>query len=599
MANLFLLIPLFIFCNCSTISHKNRKIDSSLRKIHNIELTEHQYFPINYLMKHPEQKGLLLAHYLGTGKTYTALAYAEKNPDQQIIVLAPSFLESNWLIHLEKMGVPNPERYKFIAYEDGKRILDRDLKNTIVIIDEAHRLVDNLRSPDAARRKFYSDIYTHLNGAKHLLLLSGTPIFTQLNDLAFLINLASGKELLPYNNRVFDDVYTRVSRGRSFWRGQMTESNILIFTMPFVLAGLPVAFATATIPVLSGIFGAGLVAGFSILPIINASVPLTDYPLREFAADKLKDVATKYISFYDFRIQENTNYPKVSLHEKSLSYNEEQIKFFIDYADMALHGPRLSMLMRESRLVQASDINLESSAVQRVIRSLPDNGREIGNFDFTVDKKLIEAPKFEKVLEVMGKNPNRVMVYSSYNENGTMLFAQFLTRKGFGNKFKILHPKLSVAEQVDIIQSYNHGRLPIILLHPDITEGLSLEGTSQVHILEPVSSQALFEQVIGRTVRLGSHSKLPPNMRKVDVYAWASNFDGFAAFAARNQDWGKRFSELSSAASFGIGLSQIDENFERKRLSPDQFANLKRSNLKNAMTSLQSLLREYSIEREQ
>ena len=42
----------------------------------------------------------------------------------------------------------------------------------------------------------------------------------------------------------------------------------------------------------------------------------------------------------------------------------------------------------------------------------------------------------------------------------------------------------------------------IIIIHPEITEGLSLKGTETFHILEPIANASLLKQITGRAIGL-------------------------------------------------------------------------------------------------
>ena len=75
-----------------------------------ITLQPHQKYPIDYMLSHPEQKGLLLNHSLGSGKTYLSLAFAEKFPTKNIVVYLPKFLKANWLIQMESYGIKNKRK---------------------------------------------------------------------------------------------------------------------------------------------------------------------------------------------------------------------------------------------------------------------------------------------------------------------------------------------------------------------------------------------------------------------------------------------------------------------------------------------------------
>lgn len=570
------------------------------KKVGNITLQSHQMVPIQFLLDHPEQKGLLLAHYLGTGKTFTALGFAELNPEKNIVILAPEILRSNWQSHMNRMGLKNPGRYKFLSFEEAStQISPHNLKNSILIIDEVHHFVHLLKSGSKKMRSQYTKLYQNLTHAQRILALSGTPIFGDVSDLSYILNLVSGDDLLPVNERAFLDQYTKIEKSRAFWRGHISESHTMIFGLPFVVAAIPLAFITPYVGLVSAVYFGGLGVGFLSLPLLNNYLSPDVYPLRRFDAAKLKDVSSKYVSYFDFRESPAVaeNYPTKKIHVEKVPYNDQQIGYFLEFADVALNQAQLARLAREHRYDVSGDFVLESSAMQTEIRQIDGSGKEIGNFHFAdANQHILEAPKFEAVYQRIKEKPHGVVVYSAFFENGIKLFAEFLDRKGLQGSYRILRPEMSVAEHMAMIDAYNNGKFDILLLHPDFVEGISLEGTRSLHILEPPPSVAITEQIIGRTIRLNSHARLPKKDRHVDIYTWESTLSGMSAFLAKNANWALRFNELNSIAAFGTGQAQIDPNHFMKAMSPDEFATHKSLFIQNAMSSLKELLSKNSIE---
>ena len=68
--------------------------------------------------------------------------------------------------------------------------------------------------------------------------------------------------------------------------------------------------------------------------------------------------------------------------------------------------------------------------------------------------------------------------------------------------------------------------LHCVLIHPDITEGMSLYAVRQMHVLEPIPSAAKYQQVIARAVRDGSHNGVPKADRTVRIYRWVCSTPG-------------------------------------------------------------------------
>src|ERR1700688_3574824 len=98
-----LLLYIFTLMSCSTvkqstIDHKERKLTIDPATViatagtSSIKLLDHQLLPIDYLLKNPDQKGLLVNHYMGTEKTFLGLGFAQAFRSRPVIILAPQFL---------------------------------------------------------------------------------------------------------------------------------------------------------------------------------------------------------------------------------------------------------------------------------------------------------------------------------------------------------------------------------------------------------------------------------------------------------------------------------------------------------------------------
>ena len=92
-----------------------------------------------------------------------------------------------------------------------------------------------------------------------------------------------------------------------------------------------------------------------------------------------------------------------------------------------------------------------------------------------------------------------------------------------GDKCRIalIHSNVPVEERVAIIDEFNKPRnatgdyINLIVLSPASTEGINLFCVRFVHVVEPLWSWNLADQVIYRAVRRGSHKELPEEHRNV------------------------------------------------------------------------------------
>jgi len=570
------LVIIALLINSAYADHQEKKI----------QLLPHQIAPIKYLQEHPEQKGILINHYMGTGKTYLALGMSEAFADKKIVIIAPRFIEGHWQQHVEQFNVVNKSRYEFLSYHNAPdALLNRDLSNTIVILDECHNIVQLLHSVDPVLNQKYSELYLHLQTSNRIIGMSGTLIYGESLDLAYLVNLVSGKELLPFNAEEFRLKYTAVRPWQSFFRGHLTESMLLQTALPtYTLLFSTIAGAgLAALP----IFAAATLS----LPLINALTPVTPFSFRELEAEKFKAIADKYISFYDISELNSDEFPSKKLNVEEVAYNDDQFEYFLDFAQNSLKTDDLMKIIDDQ---SRQHVSINSTNIQAKMQSMPGAGRQIGNLSFSMP-----TPKFERILGHIRKaGTPQTVVYSNYFKAGIQAFATYLDSKGMSQEYAMLLPTASPSEQSRIIRDYNSGKTKILLLHPEITEGISLVGTRQMHILEPVLSNTALNQIIARTVRYRSHMHLPKAQRHVDVYLWKSTVPRLSiwTYAAKKKDWWKRYSELSDWSQWGGGVRQVDPFYDRKVFSPDSLAHMRLEHLDNSVDSLNRILKEHSIE---
>lgn len=131
-----------------------------------------------------------------------------------------------------------------------------------------------------------------------------------------------------------------------------------------------------------------------------------------------------------------------------------------------------------------------------------------------------DAPKIQAMADEIEKrykkDPNyRGYSYSTFLESGVDPLSRELTRRG------IPHAKFTGEandeERKKIVNDYNFGRNPHLLLSGAGAEGLDLKGTKLVQLMEPHWQEEQMDQVKGRGVRYHSHSHLPEKERHVEI----------------------------------------------------------------------------------
>jgi len=161
----------------------------------------HQEAIKNYFLSSPH-RGLLLYHILGSGKSCASIIIAEemikRNLIKKVFVCTPGSLRKNFTYeYCTLCGVKNnlKKYYTFITYntsifETLKRI---DFNDSLVIIDEAHNLINGAKNITLNPYSLYNQI---LNSNARVLILSGTVIYDKIYEWAILGNLLK-KDTFP------------------------------------------------------------------------------------------------------------------------------------------------------------------------------------------------------------------------------------------------------------------------------------------------------------------------------------------------------------------------------------------------------------------
>jgi superfamily II DNA or RNA helicase len=580
--------------------YKEFDISVSRQKKTKVTLLPHQKAPIEYLYKNKGVKGLLINHGLGTGKTFLSLGFCEKYPDRKKIILIPDSLVSNWAIQMRDFGVSDDKSYEIVTYSKApQKLLGKDLSQSIVIIDEVHKFFEYLNSPVESLSSTYIKIYMNLQKSYKILALTGTPIYNNVNDIGYIFNLVTGQDIIPYNDAQFKAEYMSIERNRAFFRGHFTESFWVKTIFPIFGIGLTIALTTNPYLILAACFGMGSVIPFTNSKLFNIE---EDYSLRSFNVQKLSVLASKHVSYYKFEDSKTASslYPSKELKVEDFDYNKPQMVFYMNYLDRRLKVNELRLFLEKNDQIDKELLKMQSSSIQEKLQKLPGNGRQIGNFSFlnSQDKSIEDSPKFDKILEKIKETQGQIVVYSNFYDSGLKLFESYLKKTQFKNSYEILDYRNSLQKQITTLENYNKGKIKILLLHPEFTEGISLKGTSQLHILEPVQTSPKLHQISGRVIRYKSHMHLPQDKRHVDIYVWKARVKTFnlTHYKARKENWQLYYSELNDFSNFGSGLTQVDPEAINKKRSPDEKIYDNFYKLNSYIHEIEDLFAKYSIE---
>ena len=191
------------------------------------ELSPTQQFIKDYFKPNNQEKGMLLWHSTGSGKTCTGLGVASTFAKKGYLILwvtrsslvqdiyknlqncyGTSQLDKNWIRPMSYKTFTNMLKQNNKIYETLLKKRRQNLEKTLLIIDEAHKLFDNSLSSQER-----PDIQVLKEKTKdptcHLLLMTATPFMKEPMDLMKLLNLLSknNNEKFPEDKETFTSQY--------------------------------------------------------------------------------------------------------------------------------------------------------------------------------------------------------------------------------------------------------------------------------------------------------------------------------------------------------------------------------------------------------
>jgi len=184
----------------------------------------HQLFVRDYLGADKPQRGLLLYHGLGSGKTCAAIAIAaslvqdDRAPQKKVIVMLPANLHTNFDSELQPCGLSGTEvhyiHYNGVSDVAVVRILKDSsfFNNAVIIIDEAHNFALAAANGGVLARFYKRIVDAH---DSRVILLSGTPLVNSPHEVAFIVNMARGVQkayTIPLQQRLSDTDMQTLSR---------------------------------------------------------------------------------------------------------------------------------------------------------------------------------------------------------------------------------------------------------------------------------------------------------------------------------------------------------------------------------------------------
>jgi hypothetical protein len=511
----------------------------------------HQHFVEHYLSVRSPYRSILLYHSLGVGKTCSAITVAEamlaghtRSDGPRILVISSSALKKSFIEQIrgectegyyQKLTGSNPKRmndliksrYKFITY-DGivayTKECKGELRNTTVIIDEAHnlRMEDTEKESSKILEKF---IKKNANRGNRLVLLSATPMYDKPQEILWLLGLLMRNDgrKPPVDRDLFGADGILTSAAVEFLQQAASEYISYIKSMN------PFAFAKRLGPDASSI------------PIIQAewAQPLTDGLVGTPPGDLQITTPINYQAA-------NITFPSgAAPREKKRRSSVMPRRGGRDSDSEGLEGMEAIGKGKEDFLKvfnQRSPTTLSLEYNQGHENALMPTPDKLGRI----------AAKMLRICDLIRESKGIVLVYSRFIWYGVVPLAIALEHMGlkrYGqpnilagrpglvrdpvppntaycilNGDKQIMGSSSIDSCIEVLNSpknVNGEVIKVVLITQVAGEGLSLRNVREVHILEPWFHMNRMNQVIGRGLRTCSHVGLPLRDRNMTVFLHA------------------------------------------------------------------------------
>lgn len=409
---------------------------------------------------------MLVYHGLGSGKSLSALAAAEKARTLHggnYGVVVPASLKGNFEKEIKKFTHgSNPEVMSYTGLGMGKQF--QDAPETL-IMDEAARL----RNPDSAMTQA---AMRQAREAQRVLLLTGTPITNAPSDLAPIVSILDGKSVDP---KSFGDRYVgykKVSPGLLGWLRGVKPG-----VRPYVknerelrkLLDGKVDYQPSKTP--QG---------------VNVNEEVVRVPLSSEQQKIQKAIRTKIPPGFLWKLD----------REFPLSKDElARLNSFL--TGMRQVGLSTQPFRADKDPLKAFD---QSSKLQKAMENL---------------QSTLTDPR------------KKAIIYSNFVDSGLAPYAAALERAKIPNAF--FHGSVSPKARQAAVDAYNAGKIRALLIGPAGAEGISTRGTSLIQLLDPHWNEARTQQAKGRGLRFDSHMGLPEDLKNVNVqrYIASSEEPGF------------------------------------------------------------------------
>lgn len=533
----------------------------------------------------------LLGDFTVTHNTCSAISIADEllnlGKVDKVYVCTPGSLRKNFVTEYCRLcGIDQTyldKYYTFITYNTNifESIQELDFNNSLVIIDEAHNLMNGAKNISKNPYSLYNQIF---RSNARVLVLTATVIFNNTIEWCLIGNLLK------------DNTFPDIINGGKFDRSlTMHERNVfneekmsgIISYFPGYETDHPEVIHHKPIKVLLSLRSSSILD--NIIDTENKQIAilrnkerkqgfLTPDERRELILllKRIRSRSFSNINYQVLHLNKYKDYYFKLLKKRNLIELENRLKImdvfknynlphviiknidkFIDKDDQK----RIFNMLRELKVNIVYDIvqNCVEKCTKKYIKDQLDNQNfdieddeldeilalDIENViipDYQINKggwishdilhdKILNyaCPKFVAIIVNILKNINtKQVVFSYFIKRGGLLFLNTLLNM-CGIKSEIYSGEVSAEKRSQILDKFNSienrdgKNIKVLLTTEAGCEGITMLEVEHVHILETNPNTNKTLQCIGRAARFRSHINLPKERQKVNIWKYHAN----------------------------------------------------------------------------
>mgnify|MGYP003335213451 CR=1 FL=1 len=454
------------------------------------------------------------------------------------------------------------------------------LEDRLIIIDEVHDFISRMSNITNQSRRIYYFLMDHVSNCK-FLGLSGSPILNSAYELAVLFNIFRGRmnntlPLFPESADEFNDRFVnyldssvlnqqlfqrRISGLVSYYNigssdfSQMPEkivmptNEILMSDYQYKLY-LSERYSESkkeqsrnkTVEVGSSFRTySRMVCNFVFPEEISRPKPISARDFRSFErfkdreikhADIVEDVKddvdpTNLDTLDEPDPNESTfNSNKTTSNSEAPAESEADVNFNeltkkqrqMTYTKM-LDSAYDYLVQNQKTIFSKAELLKYSPKMAKILENIANSPGNQGMKYIYTEFRILEG------IRILSLALEHVLHYEKIDFSQIKSFAD-LKKLGKKKRYGVIsseedRPQRKLLIQISKESENDHGEyLDVIMGTSASSQGINLQGITQVHIMEPYWNMVRNNQVIGRAVRINSHTHLPEDERKVYIYTY-------------------------------------------------------------------------------